>query len=204
MSGPDRPSIRFFEEQFRRQTHGGEAALNPFERRVLPYVAGDLLDVGCGLGHLSVAAARRGCRVRAIDASPTAVERLRVAAREAGVAIDVDQADLTTHRIEGTFDTVVAIGILMFFARPRALELLDAIVRAVRPGGVAAITVLIEGTTFMAMFDPVAFHVFRPTELEERFAGWAILESAEESFEAPGGTRKRFTTLVARKPTGAG
>lgn len=204
MTAPDRPSVRFFEEQFRRQIHGGEAALNPFERRVLPYVAGDVLDVGCGLGHLSVAAARRGCRVRAIDASPTAVERLRVAAHEAGVAIDVAEADLTTHPIEGTFDTVVAIGILMFFARPRALELLEMIAHAVRPGGVAAITVLIEGTTFMAMFDPVAFHVFRPTELQERLAGWAILESIEESFEAPGSTRKVFTTLVARRPSEAG
>ena len=46
-------SVRFFETQFRRQLDGGDFALNPFERLALPYLKGDVLDLGCGLGNLA-------------------------------------------------------------------------------------------------------------------------------------------------------
>jgi tellurite methyltransferase len=75
MPTPD--SVEFFETQFRRQVREADFALNPFEQLVLPYVAGNVLDLGCSLGNLSLEAARRGCSVTAIDASPTAVERVR-------------------------------------------------------------------------------------------------------------------------------
>lgn len=55
--------MQFFESQFKRQIESGEFTLNPFEEAVLPFVRGDVLDLGCGLGNLSVAAARQGSRV---------------------------------------------------------------------------------------------------------------------------------------------
>ena len=63
-------SIRFFDSQFRRQIRQAELALNPFEQRALPWLQGRVLDSGCGLGNLALAAARRGCTVPALDASP--------------------------------------------------------------------------------------------------------------------------------------
>ena len=51
-------SVRFFEAQFQRQVSSGEFELNPFERLALPYLSGEVLDLGCGLGNLAVAAAR--------------------------------------------------------------------------------------------------------------------------------------------------
>ena len=45
---------------------------------------------------------------------------------------------------------------------------------------------LIEGTTYLVMFDPDNYCLFRPKELEKRFAGWKILESRNQSFPAPG------------------
>lgn len=51
-------SVRFFDTQFQRQINTSEFELNPFERLTLPYLAGDVLDLGCGLGNLAVAAAR--------------------------------------------------------------------------------------------------------------------------------------------------
>ena len=39
----------------------------------------------------------------------------------------------------------------------------------------------------------------KPGELDERFAGWHILLSRHDSFDAPGNTRKEFATIVARK-----
>lgn len=44
-----------------------------------------LLDIGCGDGWVSVYFGSRGIRVDGIDSSPTAIERARRAAREAGV-----------------------------------------------------------------------------------------------------------------------
>ena len=69
-----------------------------------------------------------------------------------------------------------------------------------RPGGVAAINVLIEGTTYMDMFDPAGHCLFTRAELVGHFAGWQVLHDREQDFPAPGDTLKRFSTLVARKP----
>ena len=65
-------SIDFFDSQFQKQVAGSDFALNPFENAVLPFVRGSMLDLGCGLGNLSVEAARRGAEVVAVDASEAA------------------------------------------------------------------------------------------------------------------------------------
>jgi tellurite methyltransferase len=66
-------SVDFFENQFQRQVREQDYALNPFEILALDYVKGSILDVGCGLGNLSLEAGRRGHRVLSVDAIPTAV-----------------------------------------------------------------------------------------------------------------------------------
>ena len=192
--------ITFFETQFQRQVAAEEFALNPFERATLQFVTGRVLDLGSGLGNQSIEAARRGASVVAIDASPTAVERIRMAALKERLPIDAIQADLETYSIEGNFDTIVAIGLLMFFRRDKSLDLLSAIQQHIAPGGRAIVNVLIEGTTYMGMFEPGNYCLFGRNELEERFAGWEILLSQHDSFDAPNNTKKEFATLVARKP----
>ena len=81
-------SVRFFDEQFRRQLRDAELQLNPFEQAALPWLAGRVLDYGCGLGNLAVAAARRGCTVVALDGSPTAIAHLRAVARAESLPIE--------------------------------------------------------------------------------------------------------------------
>jgi tellurite methyltransferase len=193
-------AVDFFDRQFRGQIAASAFDLNPFEQAALPYLCGDVLDLGCGLGNLALAAARGGCRVTARDGSATAIERLTDAAAAEGLPLAASRVDFTTDAIGGEYDCVVAIGLLMFFARPRSTDLLAAMMNATRPGGVAVVNTLIEGTTYFAIFGDGPFTLFGHDEIVQAFAGWEILHSSHADFAAPGDTLKRFATVIARKP----
>lgn len=193
-------SIRFFDAQFQRQVRDADLRLNPFEQRALPYLTGRVLDYGCGLGNLSIAAARNGCSVLALDASHTAVEHLRQMAQVESLPIEATEVDLRTYEIREDFDAVVSIGLLMFFDCPTALEQLRNIQAHVRPGGAAVLNVLIEGTTYLDMFDPTSHCLLSRDEMLDRFSGWEILRSEYQDFPAPNEQVKSFITVVARKP----
>jgi SAM-dependent methyltransferase len=117
-------SVRFFETQFQRQVAAAEFALNPFERLALPFLNGEVLDLGCGLGNLALEAARAGCRVAALDGSPTGIARIREAALNEGLAVVAREADLAGYRLDRDYDAIVCIGLLMFLPRERA-EMMD-------------------------------------------------------------------------------
>jgi tellurite methyltransferase len=193
-------SITFFDQQFQQQIAKGEFALNPFELAVLPHLYGGVLDLGCGLGNLAIAAAKLGCVVTALDASRAAVDRVNEAANKLGLGLAAYQVDLRNYSIDGDYDSIVAIGLLMFFPMDKALAMLGDVVVHTRPDGVAAVNVLIEGTTFMGMFEPEHFYLFDDSELTKAFEGWKILLSQYDEFPAPENTVKKFHTVVARKP----
>lgn len=194
-------AVDFFSHQFDRQIEAHEYALNVFEQRALPYLLGDVLDLGCGLGNLALAAAEHGCRVTALDACNRAVEDLRRRASERALPVQAAWADLAEWTAPQAYDAVASIGLLMFLDCDHAMRVLAEIQRAVRPGGVAIVNVLVEGTTFMKMFDESAHCLFAPDMLPSRFAGWEVLDHRIEDFEAADpGTIKRFSTLIARRP----
>lgn len=193
-------SIEFFGRQFDRQIAGGDYKLNPFEGLALPYLRGRVLDLGCGLGNLSIAAAQAGARVVALDACENAVADLNRRAQAYGLDITVVQADLRGWRPRETYDAVACIGLLMFFDRATALDGLLAVRDAVAPGGVAAVNVLTRGTTFGGFFDERGHHLFSTDELLAPFEGWTRLAFQEDEFPAPEGEVKRFLTLIVRRP----
>ncbi len=195
-----RRAIDFFDHQFQRQVPERDLELNPFEQLALEHLSGAVLDLGCGLGNLSLEAGRRRHRVVAVDGSETAVTRIRAAAQAEQLDLLALQADLERYRIDRPYDTIVAIGILMFFQKARALTLLADAQAHVAPGGRAIVNVLIQGTTFLDMFDPMSFYLFGPDDLASRFAGWTILLSRHDRFPAPRNTVKEFATLVVEKP----
>jgi tellurite methyltransferase len=195
-----RTSVEFFDTQFQRQVVSGEIELNPFELAALPYLRGRVLDFGCGLGALSITAARRGCSVLALDGSHAAIEHLRQVGRQDALAIEADEADLRNYRLTEDFDTVVSIGLLMFFDRPTALRQLAQLQSRIRPGGTAVVNVLIEGTTYFDMFDEQGYCLFARDELRKQFAGWNVLSCDYHDFPAPKNRLKSFVTIIAQKP----
>ncbi|HZE10335.1 MAG TPA: class I SAM-dependent methyltransferase, partial [Burkholderiales bacterium] len=142
--GDDRPmnttsSITFFETQFQRQVRDGDFTLNPFEKTALPFLRGRVLDFGCGLGNLAVAAAERGCSVVALDASHSAIEHLRQVASDKALPIEAYEAELRDYELREDFDAVVSIGLLMFFDCPAAFRQLSNLQSRVRLDGIAVV-----------------------------------------------------------------
>lgn len=192
-------SIAFFDQQFRQQPSDTALTLNPFEVLALPYLKGDVLDFGSGMGNLSFAAASQGCKVTALDASPAAIDHIRSRAAATGLPVSAAIADLRDYPLAETYDAIVSIGLLMFFDCAKAAEILSDLKAHVRAGGIVVVNVLVEGTTYMEMFDPTNHCLFAPTALRDAFKGWTIERIEFSEFAAPGNTVKRFCTVVAHQ-----
>ena len=193
-------SVEFFDQAFLHLPVASAGQLNPFEELALPYLQGEVLDFGCGMGNLAFAAASRGCTVTALDASPVAIEHILSRAASESASVLAALADLRAYPIEQEFDCVVSIGLLMFFDCLSAIQVLTELQSHVRPGGHAIVNVLVQGTTYTDMFDPLEHCLFAPLALQDSFADWHIEYAAISDFEAPHGTLKRFATVIARKP----
>lgn len=193
-------SIEFFDEQFQRQPKDAALKLNPFETLALPYLRGEVLDYGCGLGNLSFAAAERGCSVTAMDASPAAIKHIEARAVKECAKVFASLTDLRNYPLTREYDCIVSIGLLMFFDCATARQVLADLQARVRLGGVAVVNVLIEGTTYLEMFDVSGYCLFGTSELRDRFADWIIECMQFDDFDAPNNTVKKFCTIVARKP----
>jgi tellurite methyltransferase len=196
-------SIAFFNRQFEQQVKGPEPGLNPFEQAALPHLRGDVLDYGCGMGQLALVAARAGCSVLALDASEVAVAHLQRAAESEHLALTAGVADLRFHRLGDPFDTIVCIGLLMFFDCATAEQALAELEAHLRPGGTMIVNVLVEGTTYMDMFDTQSHCLFERDALTRRYAHWDVVLSELSDYPAPGGLNKAFATVIVRKPATA-
>lgn len=96
-----------------------------------------VLDVGCGSGALSIAAAVLGGQVTAIDLDPVAVAATADNARRNGVAISTD--DRRLDQVDESFDAVVANMTVGSLA-----PLLADLVRCTTPGGTLVVSGMLD------------------------------------------------------------
>ena len=105
----------------------------------VPAGAGDVLEVGCGLGLPGLVAARRGARVTFVDRVPAESEFVRASAAANRVArAAFVAADATTTALRARFDLVLAAEIL--YDRDAFAPLAAALARHLAPTGRALLT----------------------------------------------------------------
>jgi cyclopropane fatty-acyl-phospholipid synthase-like methyltransferase len=72
---------------------------------------GRAIDLGCGEGDNAIFLAQHGFQVTGIDFSPTAIDKARAKAREAGSEVEFLVDDLTRlSKVTGEFDLIVDYG----------------------------------------------------------------------------------------------
>jgi ubiquinone/menaquinone biosynthesis C-methylase UbiE len=98
----------------------------------------DVLDVACGSGNTSLAAARSGTRVVGVDYVPELLETARQRAFAEGLDVEFKLGDAESLPAEAdSFDAVISVFGTMF--APDHRRVADEIVRVVRPGGTVAL-----------------------------------------------------------------
>lgn len=101
---------------------------------VTPLRAGRALDLGCGPGRNAVFLARLGWQVTGVDASGVGLAQAAARAEEAGVPLQLVQADLLSYEpAPASFDLVVVAN--LHFAPEDRAGFFARAVAAVAPGG---------------------------------------------------------------------
>jgi len=99
---------------------------------------GRALDLGAGLGRDSLALAKRGIEVTAVDVAEAGLQKLLESAKTAGLGKQVKTraGDLRTMDFEPeTYDVIVAATVLDHMALDDALPVLDRLARSLKSGG---------------------------------------------------------------------
>ena len=96
-----------------------------------------LLDLACGHGRISLALARAGVRVTGVDLSPRSLELARDSAAREGLEVDFVRSDMREIEFDGEFDAAINVFTSFGYFEDEAEDqrVLDAVGRALRPGG---------------------------------------------------------------------
>ena len=101
----------------------------------------DVLEIGCGAGLMSVALARRGFDVHAIDSAEAMVEQVRRLAGESGVTESLSLSVGNVYALafeDESFDLVIAIGVIPWLERAELA--IKEMARVTRQGGQVILT----------------------------------------------------------------
>jgi 2-polyprenyl-3-methyl-5-hydroxy-6-metoxy-1,4-benzoquinol methylase len=99
---------------------------------------GKMLDLGAGEGADSIRLALRGYSVDAVEISKMGVRKILMFAEEAGVNINVKQADIVNYEPEGQYDLVICNGVLQYIDDKKSV--VERMQTATRSGGLHVIS----------------------------------------------------------------
>ncbi|MBD3374902.1 methyltransferase domain-containing protein [candidate division KSB1 bacterium] len=132
-------SSKFFDEvgDFIRTNY--EHRYRLIENQAAKYPQGHLLEVGCGAGWETVAWAKAGMNVSAVDLSSEAIELAKKNLHHNNVSADIRVGNAEHLPFEdNTFDIVASFGVL--HQTESTQKAISEVLRVLKPGGEAAIT----------------------------------------------------------------
>ncbi len=139
-----------------------------------------VLDVACGNGNATLAAARSGTYAVGVDFVPALLEDGRVRAAAEGLDVEFHIGDAEDLPVEdGAFDAVLSVFGAMF--APRHDRTAAEIVRVTRPGGRVGLASWTPDGFIGAMFRTIARHVPPPAGLSSPML-WGTPEHLAEIF----------------------
>ncbi|MDO8433787.1 MAG: class I SAM-dependent methyltransferase [Candidatus Binatus sp.] len=168
-------------------------AVEPFLVEMIARIPrGVALDVAAGRGRNSLAMARAGIRVIAVDFSVEAMRTLAAAARAEHLAVWPVVANLDNFYIRaGSLDAIVNVNFL-------ERRLFPNFVRALRPGGILiADTFLIDQAEIGHPRNPD--FLLNHGELPALVAGLQVEDYREGLVTCPDGTKAYRASIVARR-----
>jgi SAM-dependent methyltransferase len=160
-------------EQYTEQFFN-ELDRKPFDRDLLDRYAdtvrghGKVCDLGCGPGHVARYLRARGVEVVGVDISPRMVE----VARQFNPGIPFDQGDMRALDVpDSSLAGVVAFYSIIHLARSVVPRALDEMMRVLRPGGVALISVHggegeLHADEFLGQTVSIDASLFQPPEMK--------------------------------------
>lgn len=77
-----------------------------------------VLDAGCGTGLFSIALARRGLRITAVDSAPQMVAAAQANANRAACAPAINFVASDLEAVGGSYDAVACLDVLVHYPRP--------------------------------------------------------------------------------------
>jgi 2-polyprenyl-3-methyl-5-hydroxy-6-metoxy-1,4-benzoquinol methylase len=155
-----------------------------------------VLDFACGAGRHSLAAARGGARVTAIDRDAEKLAAGRTRAVEGGLSIDWRELDLEGSWPElGTFDAVLVFNYLDRASMPRILRL-------VAPGGLLMMETFLEAQREAGWGPTSDKHLLRDGELARLVSPLRVIHGREALEPLDSDRWRAIASIVARNSKG--
>jgi SAM-dependent methyltransferase len=156
-----------------------------------------VLDVACGNGNASLAAARRFCDVTGIDYVPMLLDEARKRAEAEGLGVDFREGDAEQLPFEdASFDVVLSTLGVMF--APDQEKAANELLRVCKPGGTIGMANWAPDSYVGELFKSIGKHVPPPPGLKPPFR-WGTEEGLQELLgEGIGSLQTRRRSLVWR------
>lgn len=188
-----------WDERYRRQPDLGHPATNELVVSLLSGLApGSALDLGAGSGRNAVWLAERDWHVRTVDFSEVALAFAQELASSRGVAIETEQADVTSYEPDPLEWDLVLISYLQLPTDQRR-DVLARASRWVRPGGLLLVIAHDLANIDRGYGGPRSAEVsYTPDDTIDALDGLVITraETVERQVETDAGPRTALDTLV--------